>query len=91
MTVEGDQVVFGGGMMQKRPLPRSLRLPQAGEERRRIVIGAEALDQARARAPGWDKYYLEGAYKEFFADKELANEDARFLAWAPSFVKGRKP
>ena len=92
MTVEGDQVVFWRRDDAKAP-PAPLVAPsQAGEERRRIVIGAEALDQARARAPGWDKYYLEGAYKEFFADKEPAkNEDARFLAWVPSFVKGRKP
>jgi hypothetical protein len=59
---------------------------------RRIVISAEALDRVRLLAPGWDKYFLEGAYRDYFAEKEPAkNEDARFLAWVPKFVKGKKP
>jgi plasmid replication initiation protein len=66
--------------------------PTPAEGPRRIMISSGALERARELAPGWDKYYLEGAYKDFFADKEPAkNEDARFLAWVPSFVRGRKP
>jgi len=75
------------------PPPAVTEEAQEVEDRpRRIVISVNALERVRELAPGWDKYYLEGVYCGYFADKEPAkNEDARFLAWLPKFVKGRKP
>jgi hypothetical protein len=92
----GDLVIFRPKVeMAKAPaLPPASETAQAAVEDRprRIMISSGALERARELAPGWDKYYLEGVYKDFFADKEPAkNEDARFLAWVPSFLKGREP
>lgn len=48
---------------------------------------AESLAEALA---GWDRYALEALYLSWVAGKDAArNEDARFLAWAKSFTKGR--
>ncbi len=100
MSVENDRAVFwrrdetaaGIARPSSPALPLASEVAADGPEQRKIVISPEALDRARALAPGWDKYYLEGAYRDFFEGKEAAkSEDARFLAWVPKFVKGRKP
>jgi plasmid replication initiation protein len=99
MTVEGEQVVFwrreetdkAQKLHMPSPAPAADVAPSE-EGPRRILISADALERARGLAPGWDKYYLEAAYREFFENKDGAkNEDARFLSWVPKFVKGRKP
>jgi plasmid replication initiation protein len=55
-------------------------------------VSMQALEQLRDVAPGWDRYALEAAYLAWIEGKEAArNEDARFLAWAKSFTKGRAP
>lgn len=59
---------------------------------RRVQVSSRALEQLRDVAPGWDRYALEAFYTQWVADKDPArNEDARFLAWARSFTKGRPP
>jgi len=97
-TVEiADDVVTLRARAEESPAPPLAEAPpppaaKTAEMPRRILISAAAMERVGDLAPGWDKYYLEAAYRDYFADKDPAkNEDARFLAWVPSFVKGRKP
>jgi hypothetical protein len=56
------------------------------------AITQRAMEQLGDVAPGWDRYALEAMYLSWVGDKDPArNEDARFLAWARSFTKGRVP
>ena len=72
---------------------RAVKLPSTGEAApRRVQVSSQALEQLREVAPGWDRYALEAFYSQWVSDKDPArNEDARFLAWARSFTKGRPP
>jgi plasmid replication initiation protein len=55
-------------------------------------VSLQALEQLHEVAPGWDRYALEAMYLSWVDGKDRArNEDARFLAWAKSFTKGRAP
>jgi plasmid replication initiation protein len=64
--------------------------PKPAERPRGIFISAAAIERAKELAPRKDIYWLETTYREWAADKEPArNEDARFLAWVPSFTKGQ--
>ncbi len=55
-------------------------------------VSSVAMEQLSEVAPGWDRYALEAMYLAWVQGKEAArNEDARFLAWAKSFTKGRPP
>ena len=57
-----------------------------------IRISLQAMEELADVAPGWDRYAFEAMYLAWARDKEGArNEDARFLAWARSFTKGRPP
>ena len=95
VMIEGDHIVFTRRQLEEAqrfgaPLPCPAREEPAPAAR--IIISAEALDKVRELAPGWDKYALENMYRDFMTGKDTAkNEDARFLAWVPRFVKGRKP
>jgi len=57
------------------------------------LVSAEALEQVRDIAPGWDRYYLEATYKEFVAGlgEMPRNPDRAFIGWARKFTKGRRP
>jgi plasmid replication initiation protein len=56
-----------------------------------IFISTDAIERVRELVPGVDVYWLESAYRDFFSGKEPArNEDARFLKWAPSFMRQQK-
>ncbi len=101
MTLENGQAVFWrreadtekqGKLALLSPAPPAVAEAASVENGvRRIAISPEALERVREVAPGWDKYFLEAAYTEFFKEKDAAkNEDARFLAWAPRFVKDRR-
>ena len=57
------------------------------------LVSLDALEQVREVAPGWDKYYLEAAYKEFVSrlGEMPRNPDRAFLGWARKFTKGKRP
>ena len=57
------------------------------------LVSPDALEQVREVAPGWDKYYLEAAYKEFVSrlGEMPRNPDRAFLGWARKFTKGKRP
>jgi hypothetical protein len=57
------------------------------------LVSLDALEQVREVAPGWDKYYLEAAYKEFVSrlGEMPRNADRAFLGWARKFTKGKRP
>ena len=57
----------------------------------KIFISVDAIEQARAIAPGFDVYWLENTYKEWAKSlgEPARNEDARFLGWVKSFTKGK--
>ena len=60
--------------------------------RRKIVLSASTLERVRHVAPGWDKYFLERRYCEWAAKLDPADsEDARFLGWAKSYTKDKRP
>lgn len=61
--------------------------------RRDLLVSERAMEQVSDIAPGWDKHYLEAAYKEWVAGKEEMprNIDAAFLGWVRKFTKGRRP
>ena len=103
-TIEGGQTVFynrsADGMTNVRPPAATATRRNASppdhpvltSAPREVHVSQNALDQLRAVAPGWDRYALEAAYKDWVRDKDAArNEDARFLGWAKSFTKGRAP
>lgn len=53
-----------------------------------IHISSDAIERVREILPGIDAYWLESTYREWAVNLEPAqNEDARFLKWAPSFMK----
>ncbi len=57
------------------------------------LVSQDALEQVRDVAPGWDKYYLEAAYKQFVTGlgEMPRNPDRAFLGWAKKFTKGKPP
>jgi hypothetical protein len=57
------------------------------------LVSQDALDQLSEVAPGWDKYYLESAYKQFVTGlgEMPRNLDRAFLGWAKKFTKGKRP
>ncbi len=91
MTIESDQAVFwrradkpGQSPVVIAPLAADASAP------RRVNVSHDAIDQLYGFAPGWDKYMLVAAYIEWAKDKDAArNEDARFIAWAKSYTKGK--
>ena len=69
---------------------RGANSPKPAERPRGIFISSGAIERVREILPGIDAYRLEKTYCEWAADKEPAkNEDARFLAWAPNYVKAQ--
>ena len=57
------------------------------------LVSADALEQLSVVAPGWDKYYLESAYKAFVLElgEMPRNADRAFHGWARKFTKGKRP
>jgi hypothetical protein len=57
------------------------------------LVSGRALQQVADIAPGWDKYFLEAAYKEWVAGlgEMPRNADAAFLGWVKKFTKGKHP
>jgi len=57
------------------------------------LVSADALEQLSVVAPGWDKYYLESAYKKFVLElgEMPRNADRAFHGWARKFTKGKRP
>tara|TARA_R110002020_G_scaffold154669_5_gene334751 strand:+ start:2098 stop:3099 length:1002 start_codon:yes stop_codon:yes gene_type:complete len=54
------------------------------------VLGAEALERARALAPGWDVHALEADWRAWWQDTgspRLGNAEAAFLGWVKARVK----
>jgi hypothetical protein len=51
------------------------------------------MEQVSEIAPGWDKYYLEAAYKDWVVGlgEMPRNADAAFLGWVRKFTKGKAP
>lgn len=87
---------IGGKTARLREQARVVELEdQSGHENRAlrpVRITAQALEQAREFAPGWDRYALEQIYIGWASDKDQArSEDARFLCWVKSYTKGRPP
>ena len=62
-----------------------------GQGAQKIFISTDAIERARAAAPGFDVYWLENTYKEWAKSlgERAHNEDARFLGWVKSFTKGK--
>lgn len=62
-----------------------------GPSQSKIIISADAIERARAAAPGFDVYWLENTYIAWAKNlgEPAHSEDARFLAWAKSFTKGK--
>mgnify|MGYP002381527590 CR=1 FL=1 len=100
VTLEGSQAVFyrrddGKTARQQSGAPSPVATTSdrpAGQalERRLVRVSQEAVDQLSTIAPGWDRYGLESLYCEWAAELEVArSEDARFLAWARSYTKGK--
>jgi Replication initiator protein A/AAA domain len=100
MTLEDDLAVFwrrgeGAGPANRGrgappPAPGAGQAAAAAMAGRRILVSTRAIEQLYDSAPGWDKYMLEHTYIEWAKDKDPAqNEDARFLAWARSYTKGK--
>lgn len=60
---------------------------------RERLVSMDALEQVREVAPGWDKYYLEAAYKDFVSrlGEMPRHPDRAFLGWARKFTKGKRP
>jgi hypothetical protein len=57
-------------------------------------LGGEEIVAAKARAPGWDVYYLAGLYNDAIADGKLDPPRLprrAFPAWCGKFTKGRAP
>ena len=57
------------------------------------LVSLRALERVGDIAPGWDKYYLEAAYKDWVAGLgEMPRDaDAAFLGWVRKFTKGKAP
>jgi hypothetical protein len=68
------------------PAPPVLRPDQ-------IHLKPETMDQVRDVAPGWDKYHLEGLWRDWIATKAgMPNDpDKAFLGWCRKFTKGKRP
>lgn len=98
LTLEEDHVVFWR-REQGRARPPAVASAGSTEvgmssalAERRVMISTRAMEQLGDAAPGWDKYALESLYVGWAKDKDAArDEDARFIAWARSFTKGRAP
>jgi hypothetical protein len=58
-----------------------------------IHLKPETMDKVREAAPGWDKYHLEGLWRDWIATKAgVPNDpDKAFLAWCRKFTKGKRP
>lgn len=57
------------------------------------LVSSRAMEQVSEIAPGWDKYYLEAAYKDWVVGlgEMPRNADAAFLGWVRKFTKGKAP
>jgi hypothetical protein len=57
------------------------------------LVSLRAMEQVSEIAPGWDKYYLEAAYKDWVVSlgEMPRNADAAFLGWVRKFTKGKAP
>lgn len=58
-----------------------------------IRLAPETMDKVRDVAPGWDKYHLEGLWRDWIATKAgMPNDpDKAFVAWCRKFTKGKRP
>lgn len=56
-----------------------------------IRISVDAIQRGKEKAPGWDIYYLENAFKGYVAKNPPRNADAAFLSWIPKFTKNKSP
>lgn len=70
-----------------------LQAPKAITSADQIRLKAETLEKVRDAAPGWDKYHLEGMWREWIATKAgMPNDpDKAFLGWCKRFTKGKRP
>ena len=69
----------------------AIAAPEApGQGPRKIFVSTDAIERARATAPGFDAYWLENTYITWAQNLEPAHsEDARFLSWVKNFTKGK--
>ncbi|MFE3839505.1 replication protein RepA, partial [Pseudogemmobacter sonorensis] len=58
-----------------------------------IHLKPETYDKIPEAAPGWDKYHLEGLWRDWVATKAgVPNDpDKAFLVWCKKFTKGKRP
>jgi hypothetical protein len=58
-----------------------------------IRLAPETMLRVPEVAPGWDKYYLEGMWRDWVGTKAGMpdNPDKAFLAWCRKFTKGKRP
>lgn len=85
VTIEGDNVRFTNRNTAK-PLP-------SPEQRIYPVLDAETYHDARTVAPGYDVYYLEQQWRDFWFESgqpDLKNPDAAFIGFCRSRYQ-RKP
>jgi hypothetical protein len=54
-------------------------------------VSEDALDQVRKLAPGWDRQFLLKKFMAWPGSDNARNKDRAFLAWVPSFTKGKPP
>ena len=92
LSLSGGQAVFHRRSETRRAPAPLVVVEGRVTSRKSISVSTTALEQLCEVAPGWDRYALEAMYLSWVAGKDAArNEDARFLAWARSFTKGRPP
>lgn len=57
-----------------------------------IRLDPETYIKAKAAAPGWDVYYLEGIWRDWISGKGLPQDpDKAFPVWCKKFTKGKAP
>jgi len=58
-----------------------------------VLVSTAAIEELSEIAPGWDKYYLEAAYKNFVArqTEPPRHPDRAFHGWVRKFTKGKRP
>lgn len=67
---------------------KPLRPRPAWLDRRGASLKTETYETARLRFPGYDIYYVEGAWRDWAADREPpADPDRAFLAFFRTFAE----
>ena len=82
--------------IEPRPKPVAKAKEEGAEKppvRVDALVSSRAMEQVSEIAPGWDKYYLEAAYKDWVLGlgEMPRNADAAFLGWVRKFTKGKAP